>query len=76
MGRLKEWAEQDWVMIGLDGSILGPCGTGKKKGNPDRCLKRSKAESMSKARRAATAQKKKKYGRKGQQFVPNTPAAK
>jgi hypothetical protein len=31
---------------------------------------------MSKAERAATAKKKKKYGRKGKQFVSNTPAAK
>lgn len=74
MGRLKEWAEQDWVMIGLDGSILGPCGTGKKKGNPDRCLKRADAKAMSKAARAKTAQKKKRFGRK-KQYVPNTPAA-
>jgi len=75
MGKLKEWAEEDWVMIGLDGSILGPCGTGKKKGNPDRCLKRAKAEAMSKTARAKTAQKKKRFGR-DKQYVPNTPAAK
>jgi len=31
---------------------------------------------MSKAERAATARKKKRFGRKGQQFVPNTPADK
>ena len=76
MGRLKEWAEEDWVMIGLDGSILGPCGTGEKKGNPDRCLKRADAKAMSKAARAKTAQKKKRFGRKGQQVVSNTPAGK
>ena len=76
MGELKDWLDEDWVRIGLDGSIKGPCGTSKNKNNPDRCLKRSKAESMSKAERAATARKKKRFGRKGQQFVPNTPAAK
>ncbi len=76
MGELKKWRDEDWVRIGLDGSIKGACGTSKNKKNPDRCLKRSKAESMSKAERAATARKKKRFGRKGQQFVPNTPAAK
>jgi len=75
MGKLKEWAEEDWVMIGLDGSILGPCGTGKKKGNPDRCLKSADAKAMSKAARAKTAQKKKRFGRK-KQYVPNTNTAK
>ncbi len=75
MGKLKEWAEEDWVRIGLNGSILGPCGTGKKKGNPDRCLKRSKAESMTKSERAATARKKKRFGR-NKQYVPNTNTAK
>ena len=70
MGKLKEWAEEDWVMIGLDGSILGPCGTGKKKKNPDRCLPRKEAMSMSKSDRAATAKKKQRFGR-NKQHVPN-----
>ena len=45
MGDLKKWRDEDWVRIGLDGSIKGACGTSKNKKNPDRCLKRSKAES-------------------------------
>tara|TARA_B100000900_G_C20544752_1_gene702042 strand:- start:1173 stop:1409 length:237 start_codon:yes stop_codon:yes gene_type:complete len=73
MGELKKWREQNWVRIGTDGSILGACGTSKNKKNPDRCLPMAKAKSMSKAERAATAKKKKKYGRK-KQFVSNTPA--
>ena len=43
MGQLKQWREQNWVRIGTDGSIKGPCGTSKDKKNPDRCLPRSKA---------------------------------
>ena len=74
MGELKKWREQNWVRIGTDGSILGPCGTSKNKKNPDRCLPMAKAKSMSKSERAATARKKKKFGRK-KQFVSNTPAA-
>ena len=59
MGQLKQWREQNWVRIGTDGSIKGPCGTSKNKKNPDRCLPRSKAQSMSKSERAATGRKKK-----------------
>ncbi len=43
MGELKDWVDQDWVRIGTDGSIKGPCGTSKDKKNPDRCLPRKKA---------------------------------
>ena len=72
MGELKKWRDERWVRIGLDGSIKGECGTSKDKENPDRCLPLSKAKSLSKAQRAATARKKK--AGKGQ-FVSNTPAA-
>ena len=48
MGELKKWLKQDWVRIGTDGEIKGPCGTSKDKKNPDRCLPRSKANSLSK----------------------------
>ena len=75
MGELKKWRDQEWVRIGLDGSILGACGTSKNKKNPDRCLPLKKAKSMTKAERAATARRKKKYGRT-RQFVSNTKAGK
>ena len=64
MGELKKWREQKWVRIGTDGSILGPCGTSKNKKNPDRCLPLSKARSLSKSERAATAKKKKRENKK------------
>ena len=75
MGELKKWREQNWVRIGVDGEIKGPCGTSKDKKRPDRCLPLAKARSLSKAERAATARKKKAGGRKGKQFVANTPKA-
>jgi len=75
VGELKKWIDEKWVRIGTDGSILGACGTSKNKKNPDRCLPLNKAKSMSKSERAATAKKKKKYGRK-KQFVSNTKAGK
>ena len=75
MGELKKWQDEKWVRIGTDGSIKGECGTSKNKKNPDRCLPLAKAKSMSKSERAATANKKKKYGRT-KQFVSNTPAGK
>ena len=76
MGKLQEWLDEDWVRIGSDGSIKGPCGTSKNKRNPDRCLPRRKAQSLTKAERASTARKKKREGSKGKQVVSNTKAAK
>ena len=76
MGQLKEWVKQDWVRIGTDGSIKGKCGTSKDKSNPDRCLPRAKANSLSKSERATTARKKKRAGAKGKTTVANTKAAK
>jgi len=72
MGELKKWREQNWVRIGTDGEIKGKCGTSKDKKNPDRCLPKSKAKSLSKSERAATAKKKKKAGSKGKTVVKNT----
>lgn len=76
MGELKKWVQQKWVMIGIDGSIKGPCGTSKDKKNPDRCLPLAKARSLSKAERAKTARKKKSQGGSKKQFVSNTKKAK
>jgi hypothetical protein len=76
MGELKDWLKQDWVRIDSSGNIKGPCGTSKDKKNPDRCLPRAKAESLSKTERAATARKKKREGKKGKTVVANTKQAK
>jgi hypothetical protein len=75
MGELKKWRDQQWVRIGTDGSIKGPCGTSKDKKNPDRCLPKNKANSLSKKERASTARKKKSEGKKGKTVVKNTKAA-
>mgnify|MGYP003116476743 FL=1 len=76
MGALKDWVNQDWVRIDSSGNIKGKCGTSKDKKNPDRCLPRSKANSLSKSERATTARKKKREGAKGKTVVSNTKAAK
>ena len=76
MGKLKDWVDEDWVRIDSQGNIAGKCGTSKNKKNPDRCLPRSKANSLSKSERASTARKKKREGSKGKQVVSNTKAAK
>tara|TARA_R100000234_G_C4992045_1_gene176052 strand:+ start:1265 stop:1645 length:381 start_codon:yes stop_codon:yes gene_type:complete len=76
MGELKKWLKQDWVRIGTDGEIKGKCGTSKNKKNPDRCLPRKKAQSLSKEERAKTARKKKSAGGKGKTVVANTKKAK
>ena len=76
MSQLAQWRKQNWVRIGIDGSIKGPCGTSKDKKNPDRCLPKRKALSLTKTERAATARKKKTAGAKGRTVVANTPKAK
>ena len=73
---LTKWFNQEWVRIGTDGKILGSCGKKEAQDNPSRCLPRSKAESLTKAERAATARKKKAAGRKGKTVVANTKKAK
>ena len=75
MSQLAEWRKQNWVRIGTDGSIKGPCGTSNDKKNPDRCLPKRKALSLTKAERASTARKKKAAGAKGKTVVANTPKA-
>ena len=75
MGQLKQWRDQQWVRIGTDGKIKGPCGTSKNKKNPDRCLPKSKAQSLSKSERAKTAREKKAAGAKGKTVVANTKKA-
>jgi hypothetical protein len=75
MGKLQDWVDQDWVRIDSSGNIAGPCGTSKNKKRPDRCLPRSKAQSLSKSERKSTAQKKKREGAKGKKVVSNTKAA-
>ena len=69
MGKLKEWLNEDWVRVDSSGNIAGKCGTSKNKKNPDRCLPRAKANSLSKSQRATTARKKKREGAKGKQVV-------
>lgn len=76
MAQLKQWLKENWVRIGTDGEIKGPCGTSKDKKNPDRCLPKRKALSLSKSERAATARKKKREGALGRTVVANTPRAK
>ena len=74
---LRDWFKKEkWVRITTSGNIAGPCGTSKNKKNPDRCLPKAKAQSLSKAERAATARKKKAAGKKGKTVVSNTKKAK
>ena len=70
---LRDWfKKEDWVKINTAGTIEGPCGTMDKNEPTQRCLPKAKAQSMTKAQRAATAKKKVAGSRKGKQFVKNT----
>jgi hypothetical protein len=71
---LRDWfKKEDWVRIDTAGNITGPCGTMKKGKATTRCLPRAKANSLTKAERAATSKKK---AASNKQFVPNTKKAK
>ena len=71
---LRDWfKKEDWVRIDTQGNITGPCGTMKKGKKTTRCLPRAKANSLTKAERAATSQKK---AASDKQFVLNTKKAK
>ena len=73
---LRDWFKKEkWVRISSSGNIAGPCGTSKNTKNPDRCLPKAKAHSLTKGERAATAAKKKKAGAKGKTVVKNTKKA-
>jgi hypothetical protein len=73
---LRDWFKKEkWVRISSSGNIAGDCGTSKNKKNPDRCLPKAKAQSLTKNQRAATAAKKKKAGIKGKTVVKNTKKA-
>jgi hypothetical protein len=73
---LRDWFKKEkWVRISSSGNIAGDCGTSKNKKNPDRCLPKAKAQSLTKGERAATAAKKKKAGSKGKTVVKNTKKA-
>ena len=71
---LNDWfTKEDWVRIDTAGNITGPCGTMKKGKATTRCLPRAKANSLTKAERAATSKKK---AASNKQFVSNTKKAK
>ncbi len=70
---LRDWFKKEkWVRISSSGNIAGDCGTSKSKKNPDRCLPKAKAQSLTKGQRAATAAKEKKAGSKGKTVVKRT----
>lgn len=74
MEDLRDWFKEKWKRVTPSGKVAGECGTSKNTSNPDRCLPASKAYSLSKKERAATAKKKKSKGG-SKQFVPNTKKA-
>lgn len=77
MEDLRKWFKQKWKRITSSGKVAGECGSSKDKSNPDRCLPASKAYSLTKKERAATAKKKKRKSKGGRkQFVANTKKAK
>ena len=70
---LRKWfKKEDGVRIDTQGNIAGKCGTMKKGKKTQRCLPRAKANSLTKAQRAATSRKKTASNK---QYVKNTKKA-
>ena len=65
-GELQTWLDKKWKRVTTSGKIAGECGTSDDTKNPDRCLPASKAHSMTKGERAATARKKKAAQKSGE----------
>jgi len=71
--KLRKWRRKEWKAISASGKIVGPCGAKRAKGGKVlRCLPKGKAQSLTRAERAATARKKMR-SRKG--VVSNTKKA-
>lgn len=57
---LDKWFKEEWVRIGANGEILGPCGArGEKEGKP-KCLPKAKAQGMSKEERQTIVARKRR----------------
>jgi len=58
---LEKWFKEEWVRIGANGEIIGPCGAREEKEGKPKCLPKAKAEGMSKeARKTIVARKRRK----------------
>ena len=66
---LEQWFKEEWVRIGANGEILGPCGAREEKEGKPKCLPKAKAQGMSKEKRATIVARKRRKdpdaGRKG-----------
>lgn len=67
---LSKWTKEDWGTKSGKPSVQGPKATG------ERYLPKKARESLSASQYKATSDKKRQGTARGQQFVPNTPAAK
>ena len=57
---LEQWFKEEWVRIGANGEIMGPCGgRGEKEGKP-KCLPKAKAQAMSEEERQTIVARKRK----------------
>jgi phage-related protein (TIGR01555 family) len=57
---LAKWFKEEWVRIGANGEIIGPCGgRGEKEGKP-KCLPKAKAQSLSKEERSTLVARKRR----------------
>lgn len=57
---LEQWFKEEWVRIGANGEILGPCGDRNANEGKPKCLPKAKAEAMSKEERQTIVARKRK----------------
>lgn len=57
---LGKWFKENWVRIGANGEIMGPCGGREEKEGKPKCLPEAKAQSMSKEERQTIVARKRR----------------
>jgi hypothetical protein len=57
---LEQWFKEEWVRIGANGEIIGPCGGREEKEGKPKCLPKAKAQAMSKEERQTIVTRKRK----------------
>jgi len=57
---LDKWFKEEWVRIGANGEIMGPCGARKEREGKPKCLPKAKAQAMAKEERETIVARKRK----------------
>lgn len=57
---IGEWFDEEWVRISSEGNIMGSCGDRSSREGKPKCVKKAKAQRMTKAERRAAVRRKRR----------------